>query len=110
MSELIFDLAGVGFDYGKLTVIDGLDLQVKKGELVVCVGVDAVREVDGELRHLVARALADAGFQVVDRQEVPRPHPGTGHLDEVVGLVRPVVADAAGVQRAFDDVRPREVI
>ena len=34
----ILALDGVGFDYGTLTVIDGLDLQVDKGELVVCVG------------------------------------------------------------------------
>ncbi len=31
-------LAGVGFDYGRLTVIDALDLEVARGELVVCVG------------------------------------------------------------------------
>ena len=29
---------GVGFDYGSLRVIDGLDLQVDKHELVACVG------------------------------------------------------------------------
>ena len=34
----ILELAGVGFDYGALTVIDGLDLVVERGELVVCVG------------------------------------------------------------------------
>jgi NitT/TauT family transport system ATP-binding protein len=34
----VLELAGVGFDYGKLTVIDGLDLVVEPGELVVCVG------------------------------------------------------------------------
>ena len=32
------ELSGVGFDYGKLAVIDGLDLRVERGELVVCVG------------------------------------------------------------------------
>ncbi len=32
------ELTGVGFDYGSLTVIDGLDLEVARGELVVCVG------------------------------------------------------------------------
>jgi ABC-type nitrate/sulfonate/bicarbonate transport system ATPase subunit len=31
-------LKGVGFDYGAVTVIDGLDLSVEKGELVCCVG------------------------------------------------------------------------
>jgi ABC-type nitrate/sulfonate/bicarbonate transport system ATPase subunit len=31
-------LDGVGFDYGALSVIDGLDLEVAHGELVVCVG------------------------------------------------------------------------
>ncbi|MFT3694847.1 MAG: ABC transporter ATP-binding protein [Kofleriaceae bacterium] len=35
---MMLELSGVGFDYGKLTVIDGLDLQVDKHELVVCVG------------------------------------------------------------------------
>lgn len=34
----VLELRGVGFDYDKLTVIDGLDLKVEKGELVVCVG------------------------------------------------------------------------
>ncbi|HEY1816902.1 MAG TPA: ABC transporter ATP-binding protein [Kofleriaceae bacterium] len=34
----VLELAGVGFDYGKLTVIDALDLVVEQGELVVCVG------------------------------------------------------------------------
>jgi len=38
MSEPILKLEGVGFDYGRLTVIDGLDLRVDRGELVVCVG------------------------------------------------------------------------
>ena len=32
------ELHDVGFDYGKLTVIDGLELCVEPGELVVCVG------------------------------------------------------------------------
>jgi NitT/TauT family transport system ATP-binding protein len=31
-------LRDVGFDYGKLAVIDGLELVVERGELVVCVG------------------------------------------------------------------------
>jgi len=31
-------LKGVGFDYGPLKVIDGLDVEVQRGELVVCVG------------------------------------------------------------------------
>jgi ABC-type nitrate/sulfonate/bicarbonate transport system ATPase subunit len=35
---MILELAGVGFDYGALSVIDGLDLAVEAGELVVCVG------------------------------------------------------------------------
>jgi NitT/TauT family transport system ATP-binding protein len=34
----VLELAGVGFDYGTLAVIDGLDLVVERGELVVCVG------------------------------------------------------------------------
>jgi len=34
----ILSLRGVGFDYGPLAVIDGLDLEVARGELVVCVG------------------------------------------------------------------------
>jgi ABC-type nitrate/sulfonate/bicarbonate transport system ATPase subunit len=38
MSETILKLDGVGFDYPGLTVIDKLDLQVAKHELVVCVG------------------------------------------------------------------------
>ncbi len=38
MSDPILDLKGVGFDYGSLTVFDGLDFTVARGELVVCVG------------------------------------------------------------------------
>jgi len=38
MSDAILRLEGVGFDYPKLTVIDGFDLEVAKNELVVCVG------------------------------------------------------------------------
>jgi len=34
----ILELKGVGFDYGTLKVIDGLDMEVHPGELVVCVG------------------------------------------------------------------------
>ncbi|MDX2091873.1 MAG: ABC transporter ATP-binding protein [Kofleriaceae bacterium] len=34
----ILSLENVGFDYPGLTVIDGLDLEVQRGELVVCVG------------------------------------------------------------------------
>jgi ABC-type nitrate/sulfonate/bicarbonate transport system ATPase subunit len=34
----VLALDGVGFDYGPVTVIDGLDLEVERGELVVCVG------------------------------------------------------------------------
>jgi NitT/TauT family transport system ATP-binding protein len=34
----ILSLHGVGFDYGTNVVIDGLDLEVARGELVVCVG------------------------------------------------------------------------
>jgi len=37
MSEIL-ELKGVGFDYGALKVIDGLDMEVHPGELVVCVG------------------------------------------------------------------------
>ncbi|CAN5868871.1 ABC transporter ATP-binding protein [soil metagenome] len=38
MTEPVLSLDKVGFDYPKLTVIDGLDLVVAKHELVVCVG------------------------------------------------------------------------
>ena len=34
----MLSLEGVGFDYPGLTVIDGLDLEVSRGELLVCVG------------------------------------------------------------------------
>jgi len=34
----ILELKDVGFDYGTLKVIDGLDMEVHPGELVVCVG------------------------------------------------------------------------
>ena len=37
-ADPVLELAGVGFAYGALTVIDGLELRVMKGELVVCVG------------------------------------------------------------------------
>ena len=36
--DLVIELRGVGFDYGTNRVIDGLDLEVARGELVVCVG------------------------------------------------------------------------
>jgi ABC-type nitrate/sulfonate/bicarbonate transport system ATPase subunit len=35
---VVLDLRSVGFAYGAVTVIDGLDLEVRRGELVVCVG------------------------------------------------------------------------
>ncbi len=38
MTDLVLDLKGVGFDYGTNRVIDGLDLEVSRKELVVCVG------------------------------------------------------------------------
>ncbi|HWU90863.1 MAG TPA: ATP-binding cassette domain-containing protein, partial [Kofleriaceae bacterium] len=38
MTVPVLSLRGVGFDYGALSVIDGLDLEVARGELVVCVG------------------------------------------------------------------------
>jgi NitT/TauT family transport system ATP-binding protein len=38
MSDTILALDHVGFDYGTLTVIDDLTLDVQRGELVVCVG------------------------------------------------------------------------
>ncbi len=38
MIDLVIDMKGVGFDYGTNRVIDGLDLEVARGELVVCVG------------------------------------------------------------------------
>jgi ABC-type nitrate/sulfonate/bicarbonate transport system ATPase subunit len=38
MSETVLALTDVGFDYGALTVIDKLTLDVKQGELVMCVG------------------------------------------------------------------------
>jgi ABC-type nitrate/sulfonate/bicarbonate transport system ATPase subunit len=38
MSDPILELRGVGFDYGALRVLDGLELAVAPGELVVCVG------------------------------------------------------------------------
>jgi multiple sugar transport system ATP-binding protein len=34
----MIDCRGVGFDYGTLSVIDGIDLTVDKNELLVCVG------------------------------------------------------------------------
>ncbi len=36
--DVILELRGVGFDYGTTRVIDGLDLVVERGALVVCVG------------------------------------------------------------------------
>nr|MBA2539429.1 ATP-binding cassette domain-containing protein [Deltaproteobacteria bacterium] len=36
--DLVIELRGVGFDYGTNRVIDGLDLEVARNELVVCVG------------------------------------------------------------------------
>ncbi len=38
MSEPVLELRAVGFDYGALRVIDGLDLVVHAHELVACVG------------------------------------------------------------------------
>ncbi len=38
MSAPVLTLAGVGFDYGALTVLEGLDLVVEEGELITCVG------------------------------------------------------------------------
>jgi ABC-type nitrate/sulfonate/bicarbonate transport system ATPase subunit len=38
MTAPILSLKGVGFDYGEISVIDGLDLEVARGELLVCVG------------------------------------------------------------------------
>jgi len=38
VEDPVLSLSGVGFDYPKLTVIDGLDLVVARHELVVCVG------------------------------------------------------------------------
>jgi NitT/TauT family transport system ATP-binding protein len=38
MSEPVLALRDVGFDYGANTVIDGLELEVVRGEIVVCVG------------------------------------------------------------------------
>jgi NitT/TauT family transport system ATP-binding protein len=38
MTDLVLDLKGVGFDYGANRVIDNLDLEVSRQELVVCVG------------------------------------------------------------------------
>jgi NitT/TauT family transport system ATP-binding protein len=38
MSHAQLELEAVGFDYGAITVIDGLDLVVEPGELVTCVG------------------------------------------------------------------------
>ncbi len=35
---VMLSLTAVGFDYPGLTVIDGLDLEVSRGELLVCVG------------------------------------------------------------------------
>jgi ABC-type nitrate/sulfonate/bicarbonate transport system ATPase subunit len=37
-ASAVFELRGVGFDYGATRVIDGLELVVEPGELVVCVG------------------------------------------------------------------------
>ncbi len=37
-SDIVLALAGVGFDYGATCVLDGLDLEVTRGEIVVCVG------------------------------------------------------------------------
>jgi ABC-type nitrate/sulfonate/bicarbonate transport system ATPase subunit len=37
-AEIVLELRGVGFDYGSLSVIDKLDLEVRRGELLVCVG------------------------------------------------------------------------
>jgi ABC-type nitrate/sulfonate/bicarbonate transport system ATPase subunit len=36
--DVVLALTKVGFDYGSLTVIDNLDLEVRRGELLVCVG------------------------------------------------------------------------
>jgi NitT/TauT family transport system ATP-binding protein len=38
VTEAMLALRGVGFDYGANTVIDGLELEVARGEIVVCVG------------------------------------------------------------------------
>ena len=38
MSELSVALRGVGFEYGAVRVLDGLDIEVRRGELLACVG------------------------------------------------------------------------
>jgi len=38
MSQPVLELSGVGFEYGKVSVIDGFDLTVSRGELLMCVG------------------------------------------------------------------------
>ncbi len=38
MSDVVLSLRAVGFDHGAVTVIDDLDLEVERGELLVCVG------------------------------------------------------------------------
>jgi ABC-type nitrate/sulfonate/bicarbonate transport system ATPase subunit len=38
MTELALDLRGVGFAYPGVSVIDGLDLAVARGDVIVCVG------------------------------------------------------------------------
>jgi NitT/TauT family transport system ATP-binding protein len=37
-NDVVIELSGVGFDYSATQVLDGLDLQVARGEFVVCVG------------------------------------------------------------------------
>ena len=50
--------------------------------------VDIALTVNGELRQLVVGSSAVSGLEIEHWQQIAGPHPGAGHLDEVVGLIR----------------------
>jgi len=65
MSDAMLELQGVGFDYGNVAVLDGLDLVPAQGELVCCVGPSGCGKTT--LLALLAGHLAPTRGRLVRR-------------------------------------------
>ena len=85
-SDVMIQIRGLKKSYGKLQVLRGIDLDVKRGEKVVILGPSGSGK-STLLRCINALEEADSGSILVDGIEVTSRRTNLNHLREHLGMV-----------------------
>ena len=85
-SDVMIQIRGLKKSYGKLQVLRGIDLDVKRGEKMVILGPSGSGK-STLLRCINALEEADSGSILVDGIEVTSRRTNLNHLREHLGMV-----------------------